>query len=255
MPPALPLSMSFGINHLQHRLPCKIVESSNRVRYNHGVPMSKMSPIRSISKSTEVFNRLHTAIFNRELPPGTPLREAHLAKELNVSQVPVREALLRLQNIGLVVRIEDKGTYVTKLSRADMVNLLEVRIHLEELAFRLASKKMTPEIEHELQQRLADIQKAVRTKDHILTAEADLKFHKTIWKASGNPLLVNTLDRICVSVYAFIGHQRRAAGEKLAIVSHDNLLKALESGKPERIAESLREHLDPESFIPASVVD
>jgi DNA-binding GntR family transcriptional regulator len=136
-----------------------------------------------------------------------------------------------------------------------MVNLLEVRIHLEELAFRLASKKMTPEIEHELQQRLADIQKAVRTKDHILTAEADLKFHKTIWKASGNPLLVNTLDRICVSVYAFIGHQRRAAGEKLAIVSHDNLLKALESGKPERIAESLREHLDPESFIPASVVD
>lgn len=217
--------------------------------------MSEMSPIRSVSKSTEVFNRLRKAIFNRELLPGTPLREAHLAKELSVSQVPVREALLRLQDLGLVVRVEDKGTYVTKLTRADMVNLLEVRIHLEELAFRLASKNMTPEIDRELKQRVIDIEKAAKTKDHITTAEADLKFHNTVWKASGNPLLVRTLDRICVSVYAFVGHQRRAAGEKLAVVSHEGLLKALESGDPTEIAESLREHLNPESFIPASIVD
>lgn len=217
--------------------------------------MTKMSPIRTVSKSTEVFNRLRTAIFTRQLLPGTPLREAHLAKELRVSQVPVREALLRLQNVGLVVRVEDKGTYVTKLSRADMANLLEVRIHLEELAFRLASKHMTPELDSELQRRLADIEKAARTKDHMVTAEADLQFHKTVWKASGNPLLVKTLDRICVSVYAFIGHQRHIAGEKLAIVRHDALLKALESGDPTEIAASLREHLNPDSFIPASIVD
>lgn len=223
--------------------------------YNHGVPMSEISPIRSISKSTEVFNRLRIAIFNRELLPGTPLREAHLAKELNVSQVPVREALLRLQHLGLVVRIEDKGTYVTKLTRIEMVNLLEVRAHLEDLAFRLASQRMTPEVNRELKMRLTNIKTAARTQDHIATAEADLLFHKTIWKASGNPVLVATLEKLCVSVYAFVGHQRRVAGEKLAVASHDDLLKALESGDPQEITKTIREHLNPESFIPASIVD
>lgn len=217
--------------------------------------MNQISPIRNISKSAEVFNRLRSAIFSGELLPGTPLREARIAKQLNVSQVPVREALLKLQELGLVVRVEDKGTYVTKLSRADMMNLLEVRAHLEELAFRLASQRMTPEINRELEQRIANIEKVAHTKDHIATAEADLKFHQSVWKASGNPLLVKTLDRICVSVYAFVGHQRHVTGEKLAIVSHDNLLKALQSGDPAQIAVSIREHLAPESFIPASLAD
>ena len=215
----------------------------------------KASPIRSVSKSTEVFNRLRDAIFSQELLPGTPLREAHIAKDLKVSQVPVREALLRLQELGLVVRIEDKGTYVTTLSRADMMNLLEVRAHLEELAFRLASKHMTPEIEKELERRVSDIEKAARSKSHMATAEADLRFHETVWRASGNTLLVKTLDRICAAVYAFIGHQRHITGEKLAVVSHQNLLKALESGDPVQIAESIREHLAPESFIPSSIGD
>ena len=217
--------------------------------------MSEISPIRSISKSTEVFNRLRAAIFAQELLPGTPLREAHIAKQLNVSQVPVREALLKLQDVGLVVRVEDKGTYVTKLSRLDMMNLLEVRAHLEELAFRLASERLTEEVIDELKARLADIATAAKTNDHIVTAEADLKFHHAVWKASGNPLLVKTLDRICVSVYAFIGHQRHVSGEKLAIVSHEHLLKALESGNHTEIEDAIREHLAPSSFIPASLTD
>lgn len=217
--------------------------------------MKEIAPIRSISKSTEVFNRLRAAIFAQELLPGTPLREARIAKQLNVSQVPVREALLRLQDVGLVVRIEDKGTYVTKLSRADMMNLLEVRAHLEELAFRLASRRLTPETVQELKDRLGDIEAAAKTNDHIVTAEADLKFHRAVWKASDNPLLVKTLDRISVSVYAFIGHQRHVSGEKLAIVPHENLLKALESGDAVQIAAAIYEHLAPSSFIPASVAD
>lgn len=219
------------------------------------VMVSEFSPIRNISKSSEVFSKLRAAIWSGELPPGSPLREAHIAKQLSVSQVPVREALLRLEHLGLVVRIADKGTYVTKLTRAEMVQLLEVRSHLEELAFRLAAKNMTPQIESELRQRLADIEKAKKANDHFAVAEADLKFHETVWKASGNPSLEKTLDQICVSVYAFVSLHRHAAGEKLATVSHGLLMKALLERDPKLIAKSIREHLNPRTSIPASISD
>ncbi|HVJ07248.1 MAG TPA: GntR family transcriptional regulator [Acidisarcina sp.] len=219
------------------------------------IAMHAFSPIRNVSKSSEVFNKLRTAIWSGELPPGTPLREARLAKQLHVSQVPVREALLRLENLGLVVRIADKGTHVTKLTRAEMVQLLEVRSHLEDLAFRLASKRLTPEIEAELVERLADIEKTARANDHFAVAKADLKFHQAVWKASGNPLLEKTLDRLCVSVYAFISLQRHTAHEKLATASHEPLMDALRKHDAKMISKSIRDHLDPDLFIPASIAD
>ena len=89
-------------------------------------------PVRSLSKSKEVFQILRAAILSGGLQPGDSLTEAHLARQMNVSQVPVREALLQLEHLGLVVRVQDKGTTVTKLSRAEMVELLEVRAHLED---------------------------------------------------------------------------------------------------------------------------
>jgi len=94
----------------------------------------ELTPIRTLSKSREVFEQLCQAIWSGDLPPGTPLREAHIAKQLNVSQVPVREALLQLEHLGLVVRVPDRGTTVTKLTRAEIIQRMEVRRHLEEMA-------------------------------------------------------------------------------------------------------------------------
>lgn len=217
--------------------------------------LSKISPVRNTSKSQEVFRKIREAILSGELQPGTPLREAHIAKQLNVSQVPVREALLQLEHLGLVVRIPDRGTHVTKLTRGEMMQLIEVRAHLEDLAFRLASKNMTPEIEAELRQRLTELQKQVAKKDHLGVAEADLKFHETIWKASGNAVLEKTLDNLCVSVYAFQGLHRRTAHEPLAPASHEVLLDALLTRDSKLITKRIAEHLAPQSFIPASVED
>lgn len=217
--------------------------------------INQISPIRNTSKSREVFQKLRSAILSGELQPGTSLREAHIAKQLSVSQVPVREALLQLEHLGLVVRIPDKGTYVTKLSRAEMLQLIEVRIHLEDLAFRLAAKNITPAIEAELRERLAHLQKCIKAKDHLAVAEADLKFHEAIWKASGNKVLEKALDRLCVSAYAFIGLQRQAKGEEFVTVSHEILLEALLSHDSKLISKRIKEHLSPLTVIPKSVGD
>lgn len=217
----------------------------------------ELTPIRTLSKSREVFEQLRQAIWSGDLPPGTPLREAHIAKQLSVSQVPVREALLQLEHLGLVVRVPDRGTTVTKLTRAEIIQMMEVRRHLEEMAFQLAATHLTPEIEAELRAHLRTMQVLVTKKDHFGVAEEDFSFHQTVWKASGNEVLEKTLERLCIAVYAFVSLKRHAAGEtmKSAVKSHKKLLEALLSRDKKRITAGVNEHITPEAVIPPSIAE
>jgi DNA-binding GntR family transcriptional regulator len=214
-------------------------------------------PIRTISKSKEVFQILRDAILSGELQPGEPLKEAHLARQLHVSQVPVREALLQLEHLGLVVRVPDKGTTVTKLSRAEMLELLQVRAHLEDLAFRLAARRLKEKGFHELKACITDLEEKVAQNNHYGAAEADLRFHRTVWRYSGNRVLEDTLERLCTSVLAFVSIQRHSAGETLndVVGRHNALLRALEKGKLSSISAAVREHVSPSHSIPANVTD
>lgn len=219
------------------------------------VATQELVPVRSLSKSREVFERLRNAIWSGDLAPGTPLREAHLAKQLNVSQVPVREALLQLEHLGLVLRVPDRGTTVTKLTRSEIVQMMEVRRHLELMAFDLAAPRLTKEIEAELRSHVRRMEELAAKNDHFGVAEEDFNFHRTVWKTSGNEVLARTLERLCIAVYAFVSLKRHAAGEtmKSAARKHKRLLDALLSRKKERIAAEVLEHLTPEVVIPSSI--
>jgi len=214
-------------------------------------------PVRTLSKSREVFERLRDAIWSGDLAPGTALREAHLAKQLNVSQVPVREALLQLEHLGLVVRVQDRGTTVTKLTRSEIEQMMEVRRHLEQMAFQLASSRISPTIEEELRNHLKNMGAAAAKNDHFAVAEEDFKFHQTVWKASGNEVLEKTLQRLCIAVYAFVSLKRHAAGEtmKSAVRSHRKLLEALLSRDARVIRKGVDEHLTPDAVIPSSIAE
>lgn len=219
--------------------------------------IKSLSPLRSVSKSREVFERLRDAIWNGELEPGMALRESHLAKQLSVSQVPVREALLQLEHLGLVVRVPDRGTTVTKLTRAEIEQMMDVRRHLEEYAFRLAANKIDKSVESELRQHLVRMKELVTEKNYFGVAEEDFKFHQTVWRASGNEVLEKTLQRLCVAVYAFVSMRRHAAGDAMgsAVKSHTALYNALVTGDQAKIRAAIREHLAPEAVLPAFIED
>lgn len=221
------------------------------------MPAKNLEPVESLSKSQEVFARLKDAIWSGDLPPGTPLREAHLAKQLSVSQVPVREALLRLENLGLVVRVPDRGTTVTKLTRAEILDMMQVRRHLEDLAFRLAVKNLSPEVLKQLKLHLHRMDELVQKKDHFGVAEEDFGFHKAVWRASGNQALVATLEHLCTAVYAFVSMKRHATDETMrsAVRSHTRLLKALQSGDEEAASEAIHAHLSSNDVIPDSILE
>lgn len=219
------------------------------------VVIKSLAPIKTLSKSGEVFQKLRDAIWSGDLPPGTALREAHIAKQLNVSQVPVREALLQLEHLGLVVRVQDRGTTVTKLSRSEILQMMEVRRYLEQMAFQLAAKHSGPELVKNLMAHLKRMKSLVSKKDHFGVAEEDFGFHKTVWRASGNAVLAQTLERLCIAVYAFVSLKRHAAGETMvsAVKSHKKLLDALVSRDEVRIHKAVEEHLTAKSAIPDSL--
>lgn len=228
-----------------------------RLGYDRIVPAPTFTPVRSLSKSREVFERLRDAIWSGDLAPGTPLREAVLAKQLGVSQVPVREALLQLEHLGLVVRVPDRGTTVTRLTRTEIFQMMDVRRHLEVFAFQLAASRINEKVEKELRTRLENMERLVAKGDHFGVAEEDFRFHQTVWNASGNEVLAKTLEHLCFPVYAFVSMKRHAAGDMMnrPVRGHELLLEALLTGDAERIHTAINDHLVPEAVLPASLAD
>jgi GntR family transcriptional regulator, rspAB operon transcriptional repressor len=90
-----------------------------------------------------VYEELKSAIVDLRLAPGEPLREATLADRLGVSKTPIREALTRLEQEGLVETTSFKGAVVTRYSRQDLVEIYELRELLENAAVRAAAQSMT----------------------------------------------------------------------------------------------------------------
>ena len=207
----------------------------------------KLGSIRTNSLSDQAYNTLLDAIFNGNFLPGESLRELHLAQELAISQTSVREALTKLERVGLVVRVPNKGTFVTELSNREIQERITLRITLEEIACVEALKRITPAAITNLKAKLVDINQAVIDNSYFEAAQADLEFHRAIWEISGNKTLYQLLDQLTVPLFAFISILRRIEEESLESIndSHKVIVDAFESGVERRVKEVIRQHVSP----------
>jgi GntR family transcriptional regulator, rspAB operon transcriptional repressor len=106
-------------------------------------PVSVFSGRHDRRKVTDwVYEELKSAIVDLRLAPGDPLREATLAEQLGVSKTPIREALTRLEQEGLVETTSFKGAVVSGYSRQDLIEIYELRELLENAAARVAAESM-----------------------------------------------------------------------------------------------------------------
>jgi DNA-binding GntR family transcriptional regulator len=206
--------------------------------------MAKLQSIRGSTLKVMAVDAIRGAIFAGQFGPGDPLRELQLARELNVSQPTVREALLELEKQGLVVRTPNVGTVVTNLSSDEMWEQIELRLLLEKVAAVKAADRMTTDDLRELERRLAALTVAVAANAYHESAQADLEFHRKIWACSGNRSLARALEQVAVPLFAFVSIFRSASSQDLIRVtsSHAAIVEALRQRDRAAIEEVIGQH-------------
>lgn len=139
--------------------------------------------------SQSVVEVVRDAIIQGRLKPGEPLIQAQLASELGVSRGPVREALHKLEEEGLVTNTPYKGTVVTPLNRRDVDELRSLRTVLERFAAHLAVERLTDDGLEELEASYLRMKQAANAGDGVAFGLEDLAFHTKICDHSGHKLL------------------------------------------------------------------
>ena len=204
------------------------------------VNMNDFLPLRDV-----VFNTLRKAILRGNLEPGERLREIHLADKLGVSRTPIREAIRKLELEGLVVMIPRKGAVVAEITEKSLRDVLEVRRALEALAVRLACEKiLDPEVE-ELKVAAERFEEALETGDVTAFAEADVRFHDIIYRATDNQRLIQLLYNLREQMYRYrVEYLKREDAHETLLEEHQAIIETIEKRDVAKAVEAVRTHID-----------
>ena len=167
----------------------------------------------STTLKTYLMATLREAIISGKFKPGDRLNESQLARQYNVSRIPVREALQQLQEQGLLMNHPRRGMFVNMLSEDDCAKINSLRIILEAEALKLCRARLTAAYERHLASLLEKLENW-RAGSEIEAAALDLEFHRAIWNYSGNGYLEKILNSFVPVLFA---HQA------LENISHDLL--------------------------------
>jgi DNA-binding GntR family transcriptional regulator len=179
------------------------------------------------------------------LRPGASLDEQALAGRLGISRTPVRAAIARLTQEGLVVNLPYRGASVRQFTAQEIDGLYEVRAALEALAARRAAQRITAAGLDGVRALLDECQAALEANDYASYGEADARFHRALAGAADNPILVELLDSLRLRIQLFRDLANREAGlRERAAAERAQILAALERRDGEATARLLAEHID-----------
>ncbi|ADV67014.1 GntR family transcriptional regulator [Deinococcus maricopensis] len=154
----------------------------------------------------EVYGHLRDLIVRGELTPGEKLAEIDLCARLGVSRTPIREAIQRLVQEGLLDASANRGVRVRRVTAQEARDAYRVRETLDGLAAELAAHHHTPEDARDLQTALGTLDAA--PDDYRTQTQLDLAYHAVITRAARNPVLAD-LARTLEHRVALIKHQTR----------------------------------------------
>ena len=190
------------------------------------------------------YSAIRDAILHLELEPGAPLVESQLARALNASKTPVREALCRLEETGLVVSTPYRGFVVSELTLHDAWEILQIRAVLEGLAVREACEALT-ETDLEALAALLEEQRAYLEQGELdACAESGYAFHRILVEKAGNSRLCESIDRLNDQFHRVRLLSSHIPGRlPKSLVEHHEILEALRE-RDEALAERrMNDHL------------
>ncbi len=184
-----------------------------------------------------VYSLLYKSIIGMDIPDDELLSDTALAKELNISRTPVHNALLRLQDDGLIVKSSGQGFRVAPLKEDECRYLMEVRLAVEGQAAMRAAERITDEQLRKLDELSEEYRSACDMWDIDSIIESDHGFHQLIVDASGNPILKEIYRQISPRVLHYRYYMFRKTGKdtlepviKLSVRIHQSVKNAIRLG-------------------------
>lgn len=193
------------------------------------------------SASDVIFEALREAINSGDLAEGETLRQEEIARMFNVSRIPVREALTRLEEHGLVVTQRYRGAVVTSLSPKEIAEIFEFRALLEPQVIRHSVERMSAET---LELAKGYCKAFATQKDSSKWGELNRNFHASLYKDSDRPYYLQVINASLDQVDRYLRAQLVLThGMARARREHQLILDACIARDAERAAELTREHI------------
>ncbi len=197
------------------------------------------------SLEEQVYMKLEDEIISGELGRGQIVTECELASRLGVSRTPVRGALRRLAEDGLVEITTNRRITVVGVSADDLVDTYNIRTRLEGLSSRLAAERMTDDEKKKLTEFVELSEYYISKKDTEHLGSLDTEFHSMIYRASGNRMLCRILSELHRNIERYRRISLSTPGRlESSVAEHREILDAIVSGDKERADALTSEHIE-----------
>ena len=207
--------------------------------------LSKLAPLEAKTLVDQVVDAIVEATARGEFLPGDRIVEAEVARALNVSRIPVREALRLLESQSVVVSERYRGMRLMSVDIYGLEKILLVRLALEQLAGAEAMRRIaegkaevTP-----LANILSQMHTAADAEDSFGVAKLDTEFHRCLCQLSGNEVLVRSWEPLSRQLTIIFGLATRSKTLKSIVAEHDDVIAALRNGDRAKFDRLMEVHI------------
>jgi DNA-binding GntR family transcriptional regulator len=212
--------------------------------HEHAESATEAKPIPRIVLSDRVKEHIIEAVLSGELKPGDRIVESSMARQLGVSQAPVREAIRDLVLLGFLESEPYRGTSVRSFTPEELWETYTVRAALESLAARLAAEHITQADTEALQRILDEMMEAAHQQDQDRLVQLDNHFHEKILQISRNKTLYQLWKTLQFGTWSIVTYRISSYEPAYLAARHEQLLDALRSGDPERAMHVMQHHIE-----------
>ena len=206
--------------------------------------LGELEPVPRRSTVEIISDELRSAIMYGSLAPGSQLGEADLAARLGVSRGPLREAMQRLVQEGLVRSEPHRGLFVIILAEEDMEDVYLARLAIERAACQMIMNRNRGEALVRLTEALQALVDAAEQRDRIAMSDADQAFHQVLVASSGSPRLERMAHTLLVEARMCLNALQEKYPEPEDLVEeHRKLVEAINDGDEERLLRLIEEHM------------
>jgi DNA-binding GntR family transcriptional regulator len=195
----------------------------------------------------KVYHQLKDALLARKIAPGTQLVEKTISKSMYVSRTPIRQALKRLEQEGLVQNIPNRGAFVVHPTREEIISFFELRKELEFLTVKYGLPNVRKSDIAKLHSFLELEQETYKQKDLLKYVDLNKQFHLFLAEVSGNKFLIRYMDEMLTqsNVYLFLFDvfYHVEPGENVRFREHEEMVKAIEQRDSKTLLELIDIHM------------